>query len=305
MRQGKGQKETRNKKQMEENQIYYKLKEQFNNRFSCDEMITVENYKMYIESFDGGSHGKGLESYLKDSESALVDHKRNDTKVYFLMDRDLNQIAGYFSIRCGILFRPWKMDLLESEDREFVLLLEDAIESQNSELLNDYKNSGLYTYEEYGRLYEIAKTNLEIRQERATSKIPLLQATKTYPAIEIQNLCRNHAYTWDGAGCEIPFGIQTFWFCIAPIIIDVAQMVGCRYAYLFAADGTPDNYEKKKLINYYENNFLFQNLENTDITMIQPEYDKHCYPMIKDVQSIQNSMYIFMERYRDLFYNIE
>ena len=286
---------------MEEKQIYYKIKEQFDNRFSCDEMTTVEDFEKYIELFDGGIHGKGLENYLKDIKRARLDHKKNDTKVYFLMDRNLNQIVGYFSIRCGILFSPWKMDLLESEDQDFVCLLEDAIECHNNELLLDYKNSGLYSYDEYDRLYEIAERNIEIRKDRTMSKIPLLQATKTFPAIEIQNLCRNHAYTWDGTGSEIPFGVQAFWFCIAPIIVDVSQMVGCRYAYLFAADGTPDDKEKKTLINYYENHFLFQNIEDTDITMIRPEYDKHCYPMIQDIQSIRSSMYTFMERYRDLY----
>ena len=101
----------------------------------------------------------------------------------------------------------------------------------------------------------------------------------TYPAIEIENLCRNHSVESSG---KIPFGFLVFWIYIIPKVLEVAKIAGCEYVYIFAADSTDEPDKGQALVRYYRANFGFHDTE--DLHFIRPRYDFQCYQMVQSVK---------------------
>lgn len=64
---------------------------------------TIENVNEVIETFSHKQHINSLVNYLK--SSALKEDSENTKAVYLIQDSDGNLLA-YFSLRCGLLYRP-------------------------------------------------------------------------------------------------------------------------------------------------------------------------------------------------------
>ena len=77
-----------------------------------------------------------------------------------------------------------------------------------------------------------------------------------------------------------PMGEVLFWWFIMPIIESVQKIVGCQYAYLFAADSSED----RTLINYYNVSLRF--VSQDSIGTSKPRYDYCCEFMLQEISKL-------------------
>ena len=113
-------------------------------------------------------------------------------------------------------------------------------------------------------------------------------------------MCRNENYT-QKSDIGVPLGFGIFWEVIVPKILEITDLVGCQYIYLFAADKTPDTEENniKKLVDYYKNNFKFSECDG-GIQLVKPDYDRSCYGLIQKVATLQHNRDHIWEEFSDV-----
>ena len=192
------------------------------------------------------------------------------------------------------MYEPFGYENLESDDRDFVDLLIDAIIQDDKKLLTDYEASGMYTIDKFQELYENALDVIEARKSKKESGS--INVKSTYSAIEVQNLCRNHLYS-KPEDIKAPIGLQTFWFSIVPLIEKVASLVGCKYVYLFAADQS----DSCQLVEYYKNRWGFVSLADLSLSVIRPKYDFQCFEMYTSVKKLMDYQKIIWDQYADVY----
>lgn len=210
-----------------------------------------------VNNFVATGDGKGLEYYLKNN--AWQADLEGETKVYLVKD-NMDTIALFFSIKCGLLYKNYQYDTLESDKRDFITLLMDAMLQKDTNTLSEYYDSKVYNTQEMDRLFEIAKNRigLKIEEKELQDNKFTLKVEECYSAIEIHHFCKNSAYKMDGQ-TSVPLGFGIFWEVIVPLICEITSKIGCKYLYLFAADQTSDE-EVKKLIQYYKNELKFSDV---------------------------------------------
>lgn len=274
--------------------VYEIAKKAFDDQYYIEKITDDERNKEQIKTFNGGDKGLGLERNLKNygwSETNI-----GDSSYYLVKDKHSKEIATFFSIKCGLLYEPQHYENLQSDDREFVDLLVEAIETQNDAAIADYKASELYTLDKFKTLYNDAIKLIEAKKNKEQSGS--INVKYTYSAIEVQNLCRNHDYEIPNT-VKAPIGFQTFWFVIVPIIEKVASLIGCRYVYLFAADASDT--DKFHLIEYYKNRWGFESLADIALSVIRPEYDNNCEEMYTSVTDLVEAQKNIWEQFADVY----
>ena len=98
----------------------------------------------------------------------------------------------------------------------------------------------------------------------------------TFAGVEIVHFCANEAYRdfWYQTGIHQKLGTVVFWQFIVPKILDLMEIVGCEYLFLFAADLSED----ADLVNYYVDNLEFIDAsEHSAATPIVEHTDKVVY----------------------------
>lgn len=272
--------------------VYEISKKTYEERYYVEKITARSSNKEQIKEFDGGPNGKGLVENL--IHFGWSETSSGNSSYYLVKDKETEQIAAYFSVKCGLLYEPFGYESLESDDRDFVDLLVEAIEQNNVQLLTDYKASGLYTVDKFTELYKNALEVIEAEKNKKESGS--FDVKSTYSAIEVQNLCRNHLYSQPD-DIRAPIGFQTFWFTIIPLIEKVASLVGCKYAYLFAADQS-DSFH---LVNYYKDRWGFVSLADLPLSVIRPKYDYQCIEMFASVENLLNSQKSIWNQYADVY----
>ncbi len=293
------------------------IRSRFEEKYTCEEITARSENAELIKSFSGGRYGRGLEEFLKlNAWSADTD---NRSKVYLVKDKTNGCIKAYFSIKCGMLYSPYLSQRLEGADRDFFELVLDAMRENDEDLLTDYSASGYYEVQKFKKLYDEARRIVDHEKslsEGGTSKS--FDVAQTFPAIEIENLCKNHDDQPGNNDEKIPLGFLVFWIYIIPMIQRIAQTVGCEYIYIFAADQSkkdvdtsPEihpfvddivsggNDEKAfSLISHYRTNYGFHDAD--ELFFVRPKYDDKCYEMVQSVkEAIENSQNIW-EQFDDV-----
>lgn len=83
-----------------------------------------------------------------------------------------------------------------------------------------------------------------------------------------------------------------FWYHMVPKIKDINDIIGSKYAYLFAADSSND----ETLIRYYEDlNFKRDNKVST----IKPYYDFSCIFMYQEIAGLINKREEYLNRFNE------
>lgn len=93
------------------------------------------------------------------------------------------------------------------------------------------------------------------------------------------------------------------WFAAVPRILEVSDIIGCKYAYLFAADKDYrlSSVDRYSLIEYYKNSFLFNGMIDYALAVIRPQYDEFCYEMYCEISELRNNRYVVWDRYADQY----
>lgn len=273
-----------------------KARQNFSALFYTEKLTDNAENRKLVQSFDGGPNGQGLTSYLQ--EHAYEEMENGDSCCYLVKDRNTKEIVAYFSLKCGLLYERSHYDNLNEEDRDFVDLLIDAIRNNDQSTLTQYKESGLYSDQDFLSFYRDAQDYVKAQQNNNKTS---LDVKSTHAAIEIQNLCKNFAYK-PSRDFVAPIGFQIFWLAIVPKIFEVAKIVGCKYVYLFAADqGLLDENEAKyRLISYYQNSLHFKNTQSSPLAVVRPQYDIGCYEMYNSISELKKDFTQIWDIYGDL-----
>jgi len=69
--------------------------------FSVEHLLDSDENLKLIKNFEAGNNAHGLEYYLK--YQAATDEEDNNSRTYLVKDILTGELAGYFSIRTGLI----------------------------------------------------------------------------------------------------------------------------------------------------------------------------------------------------------
>ena len=301
-------------------------------RLKIEPLRKTEDNKEDIKAFVQATKGGKISDYL--INNAWDDDCDRNTKVFLVRDQKTKEIAFFFAINCGILFSDLNIwNLSQDEKIPFEKYVEamqklkvSNISKEDEEKANEQLNESM------GNLWEVVQEpdRVSYLLSLADEKVQMLeeksealsetgeaehiqQVQETFPAIDIKFLGRNKEYKPD---IELDFrlGVYIFWEIIVPHLLEIAEKVGCKYIYLFAADNTEqtekvdnappmwtpdydpyaaedeheDNPEKlRTLVNYYINELKFRYVSKYKI--LKPHYERRCFTLVQEVESLQSN----------------
>lgn len=254
------------------------------NQFTC-QRLTADPKNLALSKDFYCRRNPGLSRKLQDE--AWYEDREGLPVVYYVIKNPQGQIAMYFSLKCGVLFDPnYVRDVMERYDRNRELI--NAMENRESqawarahveELRSGY---GYIPYDDQDQIrtgFKSAKQDRKyiLGDEKVEPNEKMIRVDEALPAIELVHFCVNDwaRRDWKRLRMGHSMGEVMFWHFVVPKMLEINQLIGCEYAYLFAADDSRDG----TLINYYETALHFDRL--THIGAIKPLYDFFCIFMGK------------------------
>lgn len=257
--------------------------------FKYEVLTTKTENRVLIGEFVSKKANNSLETYIKDVNKAWSEDSSGETRVYLIKDKSDN-IALFFSLKCGLLVGENLEEKLSDEDQMFVdAVIEVKREKDDDAIQKMYEAGESIFGTDVDRLFKLADKRLDTKTE--ATEIGQSENTINVPncisAIELRHLCRNENFQIP-PDLGVPLGFGLFWEVIVPIITDITKQVGCKYLYLFAADKSEEREDRefKKLISYYKNVLKFSECDE-GIKLVKPEYDNHCYGLIQEVAELE------------------
>lgn len=276
-------------------------------QFKCERLSSDKRNRDLIKNFVC-KKGQGLVDYLQGED--WEDDCDGKTACY-LIKAPNGKPCLFFALKCGALFQPLDEEAIQKEYEDaqnFLNLLQDqSSENPNRDKimiqLEQLRIKRNMTLEDVKTMVtDNAKRKKNSRQRvlklLETDKIregarPIQRVGQTFPGIELTHFCAddNEKKIWNLFNFRFPMGEVLFWKYIAPIFIDIQKFVGCQYAFLFAADRTPDG----TLTNYYNVSLKFSKL--SDVGTSKPFYDFCCEFMSQEVVNLKKNMETFFENF--------
>lgn len=204
--------------------------------------------------------------------------------VYYVVKNPQGQIAMYFSLKCGVLANyDYVEQVMERYHRNKELM--DALDNREWAREHAEELRSGYGFISYDEQYHIRTNFREAKEakkyilgdQKVEPNRKTIRVDEAFPAIELVHFCVNDLARKDWASYNMghSMGEVMFWHFVVPTMLKINKLIGCEYAYLFAADGTKDG----TLINYYETTLHFERLKS--IGAIKPQYDFFCVFMGK------------------------
>ena len=178
-----------------------------------------------ISKFVSKKANNTLEAYIKDEDKAWTEDLDGETRVYLVKDKSEN-IALFFSVKCGLLVSENLQERLSEDRQEFVDAIIDVKKANDENNIRQMYDAGMSLYgDEIDILFEIAEHRLDTKNE--STEIGQSENTINVPncisAIELRHLCKNERYVMPKE-IDIPLGFGIFWEIIVPIIIDITNI---------------------------------------------------------------------------------
>ena len=190
--------------------------------------------------------------YLK--RDAWGDDSRNYRSCFLI--REKNKIVLYFSLQCGLLFK-----------------------------CNAKRVQGITHKDADGETKYYIKENI-------------LDVSQAVPGIELGHFCVNDSYKrrkkeWVITHGVLPYtvGAYIFYKFIAPKVIEISQIVGSQYLYLFCADDGSES-----LLNYYVNVLNFSIMDQ--MACVRTEYDRGLTCLTIKIETLKADLALFNDMYK-------
>ena len=270
--------------------------------FKCEVLTANQKHKEMLKRFVSKKANNQLEAYIRDEDKAWAEDSDGETRVYLVKDES-DEIALFFSIKCGLLIGENPKYKLSLDEREFVGYIFDAKKQNNNEALEGYYDYGLSEFgERIDVLFEIAGRRLDAKKEaKATGQVENWRVEKCVSAIELRHLCKNENYVIP-EDLGVPFGFGIFWEKIVPQLLEITKSIGCKYIYLFAADKSEElgDSDIKKLVAYYKSAFKFYESDDDNLVIVKPDYDADCYGLIQEVNMLEKNREAVWHEFSDV-----
>ncbi len=239
-----------------------------------------------------------VEDFSNPKNEVLVDYIQGDAfeedsigkaACYLILDSD-EDILCYFALKTGLLYDEFQEWREYEKYKKINNILKDRIAKTNSE------EAKLLLTENERKLKE-AKDNLK-KIVGIIEAFPLhKQVDRSYSAIELSHFCVNEKFRekWEKykLGERNRMGITLFWNFIVEKAIQVSQLIGCEYLYLFAADSTPDHF----LVNHYKGFMGFR--EDLKVLSLQPKFDFKCTFLCNTIEAFKKGRDSFFKHFND------
>lgn len=134
------------------------------------------------------------------------------------------------------------------------------------------------------------------REKETFGNANIVHSDKTYSGVEIAHLCKNENKAADWKLYGFPNNKKLidviFYFFILPKIEELAEIAGCEYAYLFAADKSEDNI----LISAYE---MLGFKRNHSLGTVKERFDFFSDFMCRKVEELQSGKVQYYENFNE------
>ena len=232
----------------------------------CERLTDNPKNINLIENFSS-EKGTLIVKYFK--ENGLNEDKNNTTAFYVIKTKE-DEILMFFSLKCGELF---------DFDVEELLIIQQNI-------INEKKTFPFEKTEQIIKSYShvLISTKTDIKKEKNNR---VSRVHKTFSGVQLVHFCSNDnmKYIWKKFGIHDrrTMGEVFFWYFIAPKFFEVQKIVGCEYAFLFAADYSQDGV----LQNYYNTSLKFEFDDNLGVN--KPLYDFSCIFMSQKLNDMKKN----------------
>ena len=272
--------------------------------FKCERLSANAVNEELIKSFTS-KRGSSLVSYFK--RFGLQEDITGKTTYYVIKNAE-NEVLMFFSLKCGALFDPLLDENEVKQDFQRLLILLQAIENANGDNEETEKAVAILTKYQVGDRISIEDFNNIVLRKASRKKGFLSQlfgdkekeqndnifrVQRTHPGIELVHFCTNDNLKekWKAYNLGHPMGETLYWKFIAPKFFDVQKIVGCEFAFLFAADLSEDG----SLVNYYDVSLKFQ--KRQDVGTNKPFYDFCCEFMCQEINEMKKKREEFFENF--------
>ena len=271
------------------------------NHLTCQRLTADFRNKVLVRSFRN-SRGWGLLNYL--FELGWQEDQEGSTAFYIIKNPN-DEVLLFFSLKCGALFDPLNEEEIQQRNHVYQKLLHE-IQVARTGRTGDASSIIESIRSGYGLTAEEMEQQLTLRLKEGTRKLRQMDKDKaceknkrmvrvgeTHPGVELVHFCANdeaRSY-WRKCGFGHPMGEVLFWWFIAPIIYQIQESVGCQYAFLFAADSSPDGI----LVNYYNVSLKFYQPE--DLGTSKPRYDFFCQFMCQQIRELRHNREAYFENF--------
>lgn len=272
--------------------------------FKCERLSANAVNEELIRSFTS-KRGYSLVSYFK--KFGMQEDIAGKT-AYYVIKNEQNEVMMFFSLKCGALFDPLLDEDEVKQDFQRLLILLQAIgnakgDNENTEeavaILTKYQVGDRISIEEFNSLVlrkasrkkQFLKHLFGDKEKEQNDKIFRVQST--HPGIELVHFCTNDNLKekWKSYNLGHPMGETLYWKFIVPKFFNVQEIVGCEFAFLFAADLSEDG----SLVNYYDVSLKFQ--KRKDMGTNKPFYDFCCEFMCQEMNEMKKKREEFFENF--------
>lgn len=272
------------------------------NQFTC-ERLKEDPRNYYMAKHFGWQLGPGLAAILQE---AGWRRDAKGTTAYYVIKNPEGQAVLYFSLKCGVLVDPSYEETLGAErtdkdllqraldgandgDEQSIRYLEKELERLGEEAFNDkVRNLNRPALSTGGKMnlqnIEILD-GIRMDKDKDPNK-KLVYVDRTHSAVEMVEFCNNNDTKdcWEQYDmCDKRLGETLFWKFIVAKMLELSDLVGCEYAYLFAADQNMDG----SLMTHYRNMHF---KKYARLGTVKPEYDNFCYFMCRRLLTIDPEM---------------
>lgn len=272
--------------------------------FVCERLSSNAINEELIQSFVS-KRGSSLVSYFK--SLGLKEDKEGKTTYYIIKTKD-NEVLMFFSMKCGALFEPLQDEDEVKQDFQRLMILLQAIENAGGDgkeadeataILTKYQVGDRISIDDFNKLIlRKAKGKKQFLQQLFGDKEKedndkIFRVQNTHSGVELVHFCTNDNLKakWKEYNLGHTMGETLYWKFIVPKFFDVQEIVGCEYAFLFAADLSEDG----SLVNYYDVSLKFQ--KRQDVGTNKPFYDFCCEFMCQDVNSMKQKREEFFDNF--------
>ena len=270
----------------------------------CERLRDNPDSEKLMMSFQN-EKGSLIVDYLK--QRALDEDLEGSTAFYIVRTKE-NDVLMFFSLKCGEVFDPLSDEDEISEGFEEYLITLQALKNAEadpeaqkravSKLKELSSKKGLPLHIVLNDILRKAEYKRQFLKELSADKESeqnekISRVNRTYAGVELVHFCTNECCRgiWKKLGFSHSMGEVIFWDKIVPKLFDVQEIVGCEYAFLFAADLSEDG----TLMNYYNVSLKFKN--DAVVGTNKPRYDFACAFMWQKLSSLKENRELYFENF--------
>lgn len=230
----------------------------------------------------------------------VEDDQKGHLASYLVLAPD-DTVLMFFSLRCGELFKKVddkKIEIARIAYKALQILSGNSQDSneerrrQALETLRHIAESGLAIDD---ILNLVDEKNDYFADEGKEPNELVSRVSEVFPAVELKFYGINEAGKkyWKTAGLHHKMGLTLYWQFVVPRLVELQNVAGCQYMYLFAADKEADGH----LVTYYRT--VLHINANHYLSSNKPQFDYSSVFLYQEIAELKKQQDYFFETFND------